>query len=205
MSLRVVSMEAKNMVYHRAECRYAKKIYKRNKMLVPKQAAEKQGYRPCKCCDSMNFFYQLGKEEITSYAQEKNMNLDFKDGKIYVRTDAGCWKILYIKSIQKFILHHKNHVEGRIALEEIENGGYHRQWDVETAKSIMDYLQYIQKHDTYKPIMLSDYHQLPRDSKEQKKYYNVARRRDKRRSARRVDMLFAMIESQHGMKQISYC
>lgn len=161
MSLRVVSMEAKSMVYHRAECRYAKKIYKRNKMKMSKKEAEAHGYRSCKCCDSMNYFYQLGKQEIIDYAKDKNMNVDYKDGKIYVRTDAGCWKIFYIKSIQK--------------------------------------------HDTYKPIMLSDYRQLPRDTKEQKKYYNAAKRRDKRRSAKRLDMLFAVIESQQGMKQLSYC
>ena len=108
--MRIMSRESSNMVYHRPECRYAGKIRKKNRVQMKWEDAEWKGYRPCKCCDGIDFLYKMEKEKIERYAEQFNLDVDFKDRKIYVRTDAGCWKIIYKIRNQRFILLHRNYV-----------------------------------------------------------------------------------------------
>lgn len=194
--MRIMSRKSSSMVYHRPQCRYAGKIDKKNRIQMEWEDAEWRGYRPCKCCDGIEFLYQIGKAEIERYAKQFNLDVDLKDRKIYVRTDAGCWKIIYKIRNQKFILLHRNYVNGRIGLEEVEKAPYHRQGDVPEAGSIMKYLKYIQKHDEFKQNAPDDYRKLPQNTRRQKFYYRSAKKRAERSSARRLDSLFLLIEKQ---------
>lgn len=205
MGMRMMSGESTSMVYHRPECRYARKIYKRNRVQMNWEEAEWKGYRPCKCCDGADFLYHLELSNIEFFAEQHNLDVDLKNNKIYVRTDVGCWKIVYKRSSQKFILLHRNYVNGRISLDEADNAPYHRQGDMGDSGSIMKYLKYIQKHDEFKQNMPADLHQMPRDTKQQKAYYQSAKRRAEKHSARRLDSLFAMIERKEGIKSLSFC
>lgn len=205
MGMRMMSKESASKVYHRPECRYARKIYKRNRVQMDWEEAEWKGYRPCRCCDGADFLYGLELEDIKCFSNQYNLNVDLKNNKIYVRTDVGCWKIVYKRSDQKFILLHRNYVNGRIGLDEVDNAPYHRQGDMGESGSIMKYLKYIQKHDEFKQKMPDDYHQMPQDTRQQKVYYRSARKRAQRHSARRLDNLFAMIEREEGIKELSFC
>ncbi len=167
--------------------------------------AEWKGYRPCKCCDGGKFLYGLEEGDIECFAEKYNLNVDLVDQIVYVRTDVGCWKIVYKISRQKFILLHRNYVNGRISLEEVENAPYHRQTDMSEAGTIMKYLKYIQKHDEFKMNMPADYHKMPQDTRRQKAYYRAAQKRAERKSARRLDNLFALIERKEGIKELSFC
>lgn len=169
------------------------------------EEAEWKGYRPCKCCGGVEFLYRLEQNEIEQYAELFHMDVDLKDSKIYVRTDVGCWKIIYIIRDQKFILLHRNYVNGRISLEEAEKAPFHRQGDILEAGSIMKYMKYIRKHDEFKQNLPEDYRQMPRDSRRQKRYYASAKRRAEKRSAGRVDRLFELIERKEGIKDLSFC
>ena len=93
--MRMMSVESKNMVYHRPQCRYAQKIKKENRVQMYWHVAENHGYHPCKCCDEIRFLYSLEEIDVQMYAEKNNMNIDFVNNEIIVRTDAGCWKILY--------------------------------------------------------------------------------------------------------------
>lgn len=203
--MRMLSKESTSMVYHRPECRYAQKIKKRNRVQMNWDDAEWRGYHPCKCCDSPKFLYKLEEPDILYFAEKYNMDVDLKGYKIYVRTDVGCWKIVYKRSIQKFILFHRNYVSGRIGLDEVDNAPYHRQGDMGDSGSIMKYLKYIQKHDEFKQNMPTDLRRMPQDTRLQKSYYKSAKRREAKRSARRLDSLFIMIERQEGIKSLSFC
>lgn len=203
--MRIMSKESASMVYHRPECRYTRKICKKNRKQMDWEIAEMKGYRPCKYCDRVSFLYHLERQEIECFKEQYGMGVNLVNNKIYVRTDVGCWKIIYKKSIQKFILLHRNYVNGRISLDEVEAAPYHRQGDVPKAESIRKYLSYIQGHDHFKQNMPADYHQMPRDTRQQKVYYRTAKRRADRRSARRLDGLFIMIERQEGIKSLSFC
>lgn len=192
-------------IYHRPECRYAQKIYKRNRMQMYWKGAEVKGYRPCLYCDGTEFLYDLEMDQIEEYAKANHLDVDIVNHKIYVRTDAGCWKIVYKRSDQHFILLHRNYVKGRIALEDVDKAPYHRQGDVAESSTIRKYLKYIKAHDEFKMIMPEDYHKMPQTTKQQKAYYKTAKKREARRSARRMDNLFAMIERKEGIKELSFC
>ena len=81
--MRIMSRESSNMVYHRPECRYARKIRKKNRIEMDWEDAEWKGYSPCKCCDGIEFLYKLEKEKIERYAGQFNMDVDLKDRKVY--------------------------------------------------------------------------------------------------------------------------
>lgn len=100
---------------------------------------------------------------------------------------------------------HRNYANGRISLEDVEKVPYHRQGDMAEASTIMKYLKYIRAHDDFKQMMPKDYHKMPQSTKRQKAYYKAAKQREVRKSARRVDNLFTMIERKEGIREISFC
>ena len=203
--MRIMSRGSTSMVYHRPECRYARKIYKRNRVQMDWEEAEWKGYRPCKCCDGANFLYNLESGSIEYFTEQHNLDVNLKNNIIYVRTDVGCWKIVYKRSIQRFILLHRNYLNGRISLDEADKAPFHRQGDMAESKYIMKYLKYIKSHDEFKQNMPTDYRQMPRSTKRQKAYYKSAKRRAEKSSARRLENLFAVIESQESIKSLSFC
>lgn len=192
--MRVVSIQSKAKVYHRQECRYAKRILPKNKMQLSSKEAEKAGYHICPYCDGMDALFRMKKKAILKYAEKNHMEVDLRDHVLYVRTDIGCWKMIYSMSEQRFILYHKNYVQGMLSIEEVEEGAYHRQRDVPFAKSIEKYLVYIHKHDEARKMEMVDYRLLPNRTKKEKKYFASARARSNRRSQRRLAELFTMIE-----------
>lgn len=203
--MRIMSRKSASMVYHRPECRYAGKIRKKNRVQMQWEDAEYKGYRPCKCCDGIEFLYKMDREKIEAYAEQFNMDVDLKDMKLYVRTDVGCWKIIYKIRDQRFILLHRNYVNGRISLEETEKVPFHRQGDMPESGSIMKYLKYIKEHDEFKQNAPADYRKLPQGTKKQKLYYRTAKKRAEKNSAKRLDSLFILIEKQGDIKQMSCC
>ncbi|MCM1263583.1 MAG: hypothetical protein NC313_12795 [Butyrivibrio sp.] len=203
--MRMMSRESANMVYHRPECKYVQKIHRKNRMKMEWEEAEWRGYRPCKCCDNVRFLYHMELENIEYFARQNNIDVDLKNNKIYVRTDVGCWKIVYRKSIQRFILLHRNYVNGRIDLDNVDNAPYHRQGDMAESGSIVKYLKYIKKHDDFKQNLPMDYRQMPQNSRKQKMYYKSAKKRAQKRSSRQLDMLFALVERQENIKEFSFC
>ena len=67
-------------------------------------------------------------------------------------------------------------------------------------------VEYITGHDRAKLIIMDDYRKLPKSTKQQKKYYKAAERRDKKQAMRRLDSIFASLEqTQMGMKRYSFC
>lgn len=203
--MRIMSRESSVMVYHRPECRFAGRIRKRNRLQMEWEDAERKGYRPCKCCDGIQYLYKMEKEKLQRYAEQFHLDVDMRDHKIYVRTDAGCWKIIYRIRMQRFILLHRNYAKERIPLEDVEKIPFHRQGDVPESGSIMKYLKYIKEHDEYKLKMPVDYRKLPQSTKRQKTYYKAARRRAEKRNSRRLDALFALVENREGIKGLSCC
>lgn len=89
----------------------------------------------------------------------------------------------------------KNYVNGKIKLEEAENAPYHRQGDMAESKSIMKMIKYIKNHDEFMQRTGGDYRRMPQDTRKQKFYYRAAKKRMERRGARRLNQLFALIES----------
>lgn len=71
MDMRIVSAGSAGKVYHRPECRYARKIYRRNREQMLWENAEAKGYRPCACCNGMETLDELMDEERKQYSEQE--------------------------------------------------------------------------------------------------------------------------------------
>lgn len=195
--LRIISIESKEMVYHSRGCQYARKMRNKNKIEVTKHEAEQMGYRPCKCCNSMNYRFQNENSMVEKYAKNNHMKLYYQKGIIYVKTEMGVWKIIYSKENQKFILYHANHQYSNLELEMADTAHYHRQKDEKYADTIMTYMIYIQKHDRYRK-QVQEAGGDERAVKLNKKYAAQRKRRMRRQSYRRLEHIFAELEKENS-------
>ena len=93
-----------------------------------------------------------------------------------------------------------------MTMEQAKKSRYHRPVDAGENSHPAKYLKYISGHDRSKKIMEQDYHLLPQRSNKEKMYYNQARKREARKSTRRVWNLFAELEAQQeGFQNLSFC
>ena len=195
----VISTCSRIKVYHRPGCRYAKMIEKRTACPEEKEWVEIRGYRPCKWCFSTAGSYQIKKANAIDFLSSNGLFLDEKDHKIYIRSDVGCWKVVYSKKQECFLLYHRNHSEGIVPLSEVENDQYHNQSDHFQFNSIMGAAQYIVKHDKAKKLLsIGSYKDLPRRTKKEKKYYKAEKNKAHRNNAHRINDLFQQIENGSG-------
>lgn len=198
---RVMSMETK--IYHKPHCHHAKRIQDKNKMVMDPKAAKSYGYRPCKCCNAMSFSYNDELCSIDYYERKKGMQFNFKDGILYIKTNIGCWKLVYSRGMEMFALYHRNRSKQEVDFSNPDQEYYHLQKDQTYFCSINAAMSYIFDHDKYreaeqqgcKVIVFSH-----------KKYQKQAEKRERRKQKNRVDYLFRMLESQNeGYKELSYC
>lgn len=73
--------------------------------------------------------------------------------------------------------------------EQIISGKYHIQTDVRPASSPFSLLDYIAKHDKAKKIIKEDYRMLPKKTRREKRYYEMAKRKSVLKNKRRVSEL----------------
>ena len=77
---------------------------------------------------------------------------------------------------------------------------FHRQVDVDTTTRINKIIKYIADHDKAKKIIEENWRKLPKQTKKQKDYYKQARKRERRKSIRRVDDIFKQLEEERKNK-----
>ncbi len=141
--------------------------------------------------------------QIEQYAKDHNLQIEFDGTDLYVLTGIAAWKIAYGYHYDWFKLLHCPFHENRITMEEAKTAHYHIQMDVPRKQTPYAHLQYILKHDTAKQIEKEDYRNLPRNSKQQKKYYRQAQNRATRNSISRVLELFGQLEAKGELSRLS--
>ncbi len=199
----IVSLKAKTKVYHKPGCHHVKNMKDKNKMTMTLQKAERKGYRICRCCNCMAHHKRVEQKTITNYENNKGMEFNFVKGALYVKTEIGCWKMVYTRGDQRMVLYHRNATNKELDFKKPQYEKYHRQGDVPYSDSIAHYLNYIYEHDRFKQAerngqMLTSY-----SSKKNKRLAEKSRRKS---SHKRVDYLFRMLESQNaGYRQLSFC
>ena len=125
----IISAHSKSKVFHRPGCRYAVSIKENNALYEKTEWAEIRGYRPCKWCSCMDGRYQIEKKEVEEYLANSGLVMDRKNHMLYIRSDIGCWKVVFSKKFDDFVLYHKNHADGFVPLSKVEDGSYHKQSD----------------------------------------------------------------------------
>lgn len=196
----VISMNARTEgVYHRPGCCYAGKIRPKSKRIVKKKEAQAKGYRPCKYCCGICGYYRSRSDLFAKW--NKVLHIEFsclsRQNRLCVRTQNGLWQIRQ-NSEGIYALYHLNNFCADVPTRELMNRSYHRQNDVAETGSVGQLIGYIYRHDQALAIIKDDYHKLPQDTRRQKIYYQQAREREKRRSMRRVDAWFKMMDKKRG-------
>lgn len=119
--------------------------------------------------------------EWNSHAHRNGLNFfcrrETRD--LFFLSDIAFWKIHWNKE-NEFVLYHLNSQEfdSKKTACELSQGHFHRQSDVPVGESLGTILFYIQTHDRAKKIIADDYRKLPRRTKREKHYYQLAKEKD---------------------------
>lgn len=200
---RIVSIGTNSMIYHKPGCRYVSRIKNQHKMYLPKHEAKKEGYHVCRYCNSMNHHFRVEQQTLDFYSRCKKMQFNYINGILYVKSEIGCWKLVYVRREEKIALYHRNTANKSLDFEHPQYEAYHRQEDKPFCNSIEGCLDYIYEHDKYKAAIERGETVTSFSSK---KYARREAKAQRKRACRRVDYLFRMLERQNeGYKELSYC
>ena len=175
-------------IFHSTECTYAGRIKNKNRNYVTtRQEARERGYRMCNCCAPIVRYLKKEQKEIEDFARKHNMKLRLYDGEIHVESGAAVWKIVTEEGKRGISLYHGN--RERYNTLRWENGmlqhHYHKQGDI-TSSSILEYLNYIYKHDCWRSSQIEEYRKLPKHTRKQRKHYKEEKKRSDRYAVSRV-------------------
>lgn len=190
---RIVSLGINSMIYHKPGCRYVERIKYKNRMSLPKHDAKIEGYHVCRYCNSMNHHYRVEHNKLDFYSRCKKLQFNYIDGILYVKSEIGCWKLVYVRREEKIALYHRNTSTKPLDFEHPQYEAYHRQEDKPFCNSIEGYLSYIYEHDKYKAAIERGETVTKFSSKKYARYEAKAQRK---RQNKRLDHLFRMIERQ---------
>lgn len=211
MGLTVIGSAAvakKNRIYHKDGCIYAKRIKFDNVKRLSLEKAINKDVCFCKYCAGLKGDMRIQKKSFEKRNKKNSMlfHYDQNTDTLYVSTNIGFWKIFWKEELQSYLLYHRNEYDKSITLETATYGEYHRQRDVKPTDMLNSLLDYIQAHDISKAIIADDYRKLPKKTKKQRRYYRCAERKERRKQALRMDMIFASLEKSNiGYKELSFC
>jgi len=188
----IVSKNKKHGAYHRATCFYVGQIKAGNRESISETKAKALKYHECPYCHG---FRGEVNELIRSNTQPDIIYaFDLIKKVLYIKTNAGFWKISAQKHTGKYLLYHRNKFYENLSFAKGKTGTFHRQSDVPAMTFVKDVVQYIIKHDKAKTIIADDYRKLPQNTKKERHYYRVAKNKAKRKEKNRLDSLFLKLE-----------
>lgn len=200
---RIVSMQAKSNIYHKPMCKYVSRMKKQNKMSMPRIDAKKAGLHVCRYCNGMTYHMNNEKEALEFYNKAKHLEYKYIDNILYVKSELGCWKLIYIRKEEKIALYHRNATNKPLDFEHPQFEQYHCQGDKQYSYYIESILNYIYEHDKYKATIARG-EEVTSFSSE--KYRRNEARAKRKRDINRVNSLFRLIEKQNsGYKELSFC
>lgn len=182
-----LSATSKSKVFHLPGCPYDNRIRFKNRYEMSLGQAVHMGYRPCKHCSTIRAYYHINRPFLNQMTRHHDVKFKLAEDTdtLYIRTDVGFWK-LYTKADMQYRLYHLNKFDPNLTTEQMMHGKYHRQSDVKQSTSPNRIINYIIKHDEAKKIIAVDYRNLPQSTRKEKKYYEIARKRDHRQKKRQL-------------------
>lgn len=187
-------------IFHHSHCTYVKRTKMENRIqfYTEKEAREK-GYRMCNCCSHMGKQFRKEKEEIQELARKNRVKVWLYDGAVYLETDVAPWKIISAGQQHKLFLYHGNHE--RYENLKKRNGmlehHYHSQSDAR-GKTIVDYMNYIIRHDQWREQIKNEYRTLPKTTKRQRDYYKSQKKKARRNAIHNVYNLIEKIRVENN-------
>lgn len=167
--------------------------------MLDEQDARNKGYCECKFCRSTKgLAYRYRKWPLIGL----DSFYDPIDDALCFKTKAGFWKLIWYENELAWHLFHLNHGcfwENR-PVKHMMRRTFHRQTDMQPTSSVAKIANYIIKHDENYTRTDGDYHKMPRTSKKQKKYYQQAKKRARKKSVRNVYKILDEL-NQNGSKK----
>ena len=195
MSDVVVSKEGE--VFHENFCPYLLRTKRKNRKTVSEEEAKKRGYRECCFCRSVKgLVYKYRKNGFETF-------YDAVDNAVCIQTEVGFWKAIWLDEEQEWRLFHLNHgdFDSKKSPKQRMRGHFHRQKDVLQTSSLAKIVFYIRRHDESLLKSEGDYHNLPRSTPTQRKFYDRAKKRAKRKSVRNVYKILDQIKMEENRKE----
>lgn len=183
-------------IFHAAGCTYSGRIKIKNRnCFATQQEAREHGYRMCNCCAPIVRYMKKEQKEIEDFARKHGMKMHLYDGELHIESGVVPWKIVVNEGSKGISLYHGN--RERYSTLEWKHGmlqhHYHRQSDI-TGSSILEYLNYIYKHDRWRSSQIEEYRKLPRRTKNQKKQYQKEKKKADKYAVSRVLNLIDLIQ-----------
>ena len=203
----VVSMDKRCHTYHRQGCMYEKRIHPRYRLELSQKRAKKNGYHFCKYCGGDRGRIRSNTTMLEEAVADRKVQYKYcgMTDTFYIRTDVGFWKFFWKSDAYGFVLYHLNDYQPEASFDKLMKESFHRQSDVPATESMVKLLNYIEAHDKAKKIIADDYRKLPQRTKQQKKYYNNAARKDRKKTYQRMDHLFDLIAKGADNRELLAC
>lgn len=175
-------------IFHHSQCTYVNRTKMENRIqFYSEKEARDKGYRMCNCCSHMGKQFRKEKKEIQELARKNRVKVRLYDGAVYLETDVAPWKIISAGQQHKLFLYHGNHE--RYENLKKKNGmiehHYHSQSDAR-GKTIVDYMNYIIRHDQWREQIKNEYRSLPKTTKRQRDYYKSQKKKARRNAIHNV-------------------
>ena len=204
----VASDTGKRKMFHINICGHVRNIRPEHRVWFSDEAdARSAGYIFCSCCSPVGKIYRKEKAAIDKAVSGKGVKVTYYDGVLYVDTMIGTWKITR-NSKRRLTLWHGNTESYEKCRK--ENGRiihkYHPQKDTGSSTSILYFVKYIVRHDTWRSEKASDYKALPKNTKRQRKAYRENKRKAEGRAERTVFNLLERLncEEPYMQEKIEY-
>lgn len=195
----IVAKRKTSNIYHRMNCRYVENFCEDIFDYYDQEDSALIGLKPCKCCCNEKKYLEEISDKLPKIFEGVTVDIRILDHHIYVNSETSEWKFKYDALKEQYKLYHHPFVTEEEKKVKVETLYFHRQKDVPATMSFIKDVNYIFNHDKAKKIMAIDYRNLPKQTKRQKKYYNQAKRRERKKSTKRVLELFDKIEHEPYM------
>lgn len=193
----VVVARTGKKVFHEKFCPYVHRINPKNRLFLDESQAVSQHYRECAFCrSSKGLAFKYRKLGMDAF-------YDAIDNAVCFRTEVGFWKAVWFDTSQAWRLFHLNAGEfsATASAKVLMRRSFHRQGDVPSTTSLGKIVHYIRRHDGDLILYSDDYHNLPKTTKQQKKFYNRAKKRAKKKSIRNVYKILDKIKMKDNRKE----
>ncbi len=133
----IAQMSKKSKIYHRAGCRYLKRIDEEILTALDMDDEKIKDYRPCKCCCSLKNIYKDLKPALRGVFADLDIEVKDDGAHLLVNTPSYNWRVDLKSSNQKIKLH------ARKWNEELQKNTWIRWTECESTRNLLSVMQFI--------------------------------------------------------------
>lgn len=140
----------KSRVYHREDCRHARRILPGNhREFADEAAARDAGFAVCRCCGEMGRRHRRALAQLQDFCADNRVRCEVFDAALWLKTPRCWWKLKPARN-GGFTLLHEN--TERIGYDREVTPFWRREYHVQNYQcgSLLKYAQYTVQHDKWR-------------------------------------------------------